>query len=257
MPLILRPDARSSQSLMRAFVLCPGTRDVEKRRNVATVGSKTRIWYYIVVLSQWVEWCADLPALRSSICALHLIQQQQWGSFPLNRGCKQTFKRTQLTDAAPEGFAFHLATNAADAQTWFQNSIIIIIIIYNNNHLIITKLPASTLQDTEPSSPFTLPSFISSIPALVLASSASPPAQLNPALSSDFYPASASLSSCSQLFLHLSIHLLRSLIKNPLFFLVKLLLRDDWFKPVISSAPPILTSASVGFQKLSLSDLFA
>lgn len=33
MPLILRPDACSFQSLMRPFVLRPGRRDVEKRRN--------------------------------------------------------------------------------------------------------------------------------------------------------------------------------------------------------------------------------
>lgn len=33
MPLIPRPDARSFQSLMSVFVLGPGTRDVEKRRN--------------------------------------------------------------------------------------------------------------------------------------------------------------------------------------------------------------------------------
>lgn len=128
-----------------------------------------------------------MSALGLSICALHLIQQQR-GSFPLNRGCREFFKCAQPTEATQSMFRFHPASvDKSCRHTPHKPEFPLA------GRSIIIKLHTSTHHRTFSSSR-TLPSFSSLIPSLVLASSAYPLQSL-----SNFSPAQVSISSCSRL----------------------------------------------------------
>lgn len=173
-----------------------------------------------------------MSALCLSICAPHLIQQQR-GCFPLNRGCGEIFKCTQPADATQRGFRFPsgICKNESCRHTLHKPELPLV------ESSIIIKLHTSTQQRSFSSSLIFILHSFSCFSRLSLTSRVKS--------SSNFSPAQASISPCSQpsLFLCPRMHLRGSVINDK----GKLLLWGACYKPVTSSALPIFTLRSCCF----------